>query len=136
MIWVNIKKKIISKFEPQLADSKHLNSPVILIIDNLYLSTTDFEIKDLLEGTFQFVVPFNNTFEKQKLTPSTTRANDSFNEKFESGSLLSAVILLRPFVDNTTLTSKLRGQIYENPNTKFPINKNMLEEFNKILFQS
>lgn len=128
-----LKSKIIDKFDAQLAATIHLKSPVILVIDDQHLSTTDIEIRDLLEGTLQFTFPI--TDKKIETEPYLTRANDAFNEKIEHGNLLSAAILLRRKVNNVTLNVELEGNIYENPRAKFPIPTEILEEFRNVLFK-
>ncbi len=128
-----LKSKIIDKFDAQLASTEHLKSPVILIIDDQHLSTTDIEIRDLLEGTLQFTFPI--TDEKVETEPYITRANDAFNKKIEHGNLLSTAILLRRRVNDVTLKVELEGNIYENPSTKFPIPKEILEEIRGVLFK-
>ncbi len=128
-----LKSKIIDKFDAQLAATEHLKSPVILIIDDQHLSTTDIEIRDLLEGTLQFT--FSITDKKVETEPYITRANDAFNKKIKHGNLLSAAILLRRRVNDSTLKVELEGNIYENPSTKFPIPKEILEEIRGVLFK-
>ena len=131
-----LKSKIIEKFEAQLADTIHLNSPVILMIDDQHLSTTDIEIRDLLEGTLQFVIPINNAGPRTKPTPYATRANDSFNKKVKNGNLISAAILLRRDINNENLTVRLQGKIYENPGAKFPIDEKILKKIENSLFNT
>jgi len=128
-----LKSKIIDKFDTQLAATKDLKSPVILVIDDQHLSTTDIEIRDLLEGTLQFT--FQISEKKVETEPYITRANDAFNKKIEHGNLLSSAILLRRRVNDATLKVELEGNIYENPGAKFPIPKEILEEFRSVLFK-
>ena len=129
-----LKSKIIDKFNAQLAATKHLKSPVILVIDDQHLSTTDMEIRDLLEGTLQFT--FQISDKKVGTEPYLTRANDSFNKKIKHGNLLSAAILLRRKVSDVTLKVELEGNIYKNQGAKFPIAKEILEEIKSVLFKN
>ena len=130
------KSKIIHKFEDQLADTIHLESPVILVIDNEHVSTTNLEIMDLLNGTMKFVMTVDN--KKQEINPKlyTRRENDSFNEQVKNGNLLSAAILLNRDIDHSNLKVRLQGKIYENPGAKFPIDERILKKIEDSLFNT
>ena len=126
--------KIIEKFLGQLKACKGLNSPVILIIDNQNMGMDEYDIRNFLEGTLQFRIPLDGS--NKKLKPYAIRANDSFNEKFEEGSLLNAIILLRRAVDDRDLKVKLYGQTYENPRAKFPIDEKTFKKIEDGLFNT
>ena len=131
-----LKSKIISKFEDQLADTIHLELPVILVIDNEHVSTTNLEMKDLLEGTLKFVMKVDN--KKQEIKPKlySRRENDSFNDQVKNGNLLSAAILLNRDIDHSNLKVRLWGKIYENPGAKFPIDERILKKIEDSLFNT
>ena len=126
--------KVIEKFLEQLKACKNLNSPVILIIDNQNMSMDEYDIRNFLEGSLQFRIPLDSSIKKQK--PYAIRANDSFNEKFEEGNLLNAIILLRRVVDDRDLKVKLYGQTYENPGAKFPIDEKIFKKIEDSLFNT
>ena len=131
-----LKSKIISKFEDQLADTIHLESPVILIIDDYHASASDIEMKDLLEGTLKFVMKVDN--KKQEIKPKlySRRENDSFNDQVKNGNLLSAAILLNRDIDHSNLKVRLWGKIYENPGAEFPIDERILKKIEDSLFNT
>ena len=131
-----IKSKIIHKFEDQLADTIHLKSPVILVIDNQHVSTTNLEMMDLLNGTLKFVMTVNNREQEIKPTFYARRGNDSFNEQIENGNLLSAAILLNRDIDRSNLKVRLQGDVYENPGAKFPIDERILKKIEDSLFNT
>ena len=124
--------KTIKKIQGQIKACKSLNSPVILIIDNQCMSVDEFDIRDFLEGSLHFQIPFDELNTTPK--PSTIRTNNSINEVIADGNLLSAVILLRREIDDIDLKVKLYGQTYENPKAKFPIDKKIFKKIENSLF--
>ena len=122
-----IQNKIIKKFLTQLKACENLNSPVILILDNQNMCIGEYDIRNFLEGSLQFRIPFEGS--NKKLKPHAIRIKDSFDKKFKEGNLLSVIILLQRKIDDVDLKIKLNVQTYKNPNAKFPIDE---KNFKKI----
>lgn len=110
-----IKDKILDKINSQLKSTKNENLPVILIIDKTdALEIDEIQIVDALLGTYQWTMLFDKV-SKKVVQEYPSRKKDSISTKSQHSDVLSAIILVRRYFDETDYKVKLSGQIFCNP---------------------
>ena len=129
------KSGVLDKLKSQLKSAEGLENPIVLIIDNSSdASVTEFEIRNLLFGTYQWAITTSKkTYEI--VDEYATRKKDSISTMSQYGKVISAVILLKRDMDAADMKIKLYGKTFLNPCATISLSKKMVRKIERALFE-
>lgn len=127
------KEKILRKLKKQIIAADSLNEPVILVMDNHNMSVGEYDITNALFGTEQWTILFDKKTGKE-VKSYTTRADDSIGRRLEYGKVISAIMIVRRYVDQQDLRVKLYGKTILNPYAKIQLDEKSIKEIEMMLF--
>ena len=130
----DIKSRISEKLEDQLEAADSLNKPVIVVIYNQNWVGDEYDICNALYGTLQLKILWNKKTGETKFYP--TRKDNSIGSELEYGNVISAIIIVRKYVDNVDMKMKISGQTSPIPSAKIPLNEETLKKIEGVLFET
>ena len=102
-------------------------------MDNHNMSVGEYDITNALFGTEQWTILFDKKTGKE-VKSYTTRADDSIGRRLEYGKVISAIMIVRRYVDQQDLRVKLYGKTILNPYAKIQLDEKSIKEIEMMLF--